>query len=106
MTFLLDHDAPIDLVYSLQTLGHRAVLLREVLPITAPDQEVLRYAAERNYIVITCNRDDFLQEAENLTHAGIIICIQRRSRAAERAALVLLIDRASEAGIVGNINFA
>lgn len=36
MTFLLDHDTPDDLAYSLNALGHKAVRLREVLPIRTP----------------------------------------------------------------------
>ncbi len=52
MTFFLDHDAPHDLTYSLRTLGHEVVVLRDVLPVTADDATVLRYAAERGYVVI------------------------------------------------------
>ena len=106
MTFFLDHDAPRDLTYSLITLGHKVVMLREVLPITTDDETVLRYAAERNYVVITCNREDFVTEARNVPHAGIILIFRRRTRAAERTALIKLLDRAGESGIVGNINFA
>jgi predicted nuclease of predicted toxin-antitoxin system len=106
MTFFLDHDAPYDLTYSLRTLGHEVVLLRDVLPVRANDATVLRYAAERGYVVITCNREDFVAEAKNVPHAGIILVFRRKSRAAERAALINLLDRAGETGIVGNINFA
>ena len=106
MTFFLDHDAPHDLTYSLRTLGHDVVLLRDVLPVRADDATVLRYAAERGYVVITCNREDFVAEAQNVVHTGIILVFRRKTRAAERAALITLLDRAGEAGIVGNINFA
>ena len=44
--------------------------------------------------------------AQTAAHCGMIIVIRRRSRTAERAALVHLLDRAGEAGIVGNINYA
>ncbi len=106
MTFFLDHDAPRDLTYSLQTLGHQVILLRDVLPITADDETVLHYAAERNYVLMTCNRDDFMALARIVPHAGIILVIRRKSRAAERAALIRLLDQAGETGIVRNINFA
>jgi predicted nuclease of predicted toxin-antitoxin system len=106
MTFFLDNDVPDDLTYSLRTLGHEVVLLRDVLPVTAEDDTVLKYAAERGYVVITCNRDDFVAEAQNVTHAGIILVFRRKTRTAERAALINLLDRAGEAGITGNINFA
>ena len=106
MTFLLDHDVPADIEYSLTELGHGVLKLREVLPITAPDQEVLRFAAERKAILITCNRDDFLELAGKMAHAGIVILVRRRTRMQERTALVRLLDTAGESGLRGNINFA
>jgi hypothetical protein len=57
-------------------------------------------------VVITCNRDDYLALARSHRHAGLILLIRRRSRVAERAALVRLLDRAGEPGIINNINFA
>ena len=106
MNFLFDHDVPDDLAFSLAALGHSRVRLRDVLPIRTPDEEVLRYAADHGQVLITCNRDDFLQAGQRVAHAGIIILIRRRSRAQERAALVRLLDRAGETGIRRNINFA
>jgi len=106
VNFLLDHDVPDDVVYSLQALGHEVHKLRDVLPATAADEQVLCVAAERNNVLITCNRDDFLGLAQHMAHAGIIILVRRRSRALERAALVQLLDSAGDAGIRGNINFA
>jgi hypothetical protein len=58
--FLLDHDVPDDATVSLEALGHEVIKLREVLPMTTPDDEVLRLAGERGCVLITCNRDDFL----------------------------------------------
>jgi len=57
-------------------------------------------------VLITCNRDDFLQLAATQPHRGIIILIRRNSRVAERIAFVRLLDKAGEIGIKGNINFA
>lgn len=56
-------------------------------------------------MVITCNREDFVAAAQNTTRAGIILVFRRKTRAAERAALIKLLDRAGETGIAGNINF-
>ncbi len=106
MKFLLDHDVPDDAAFSLEALGHGAAKLREVLPVTTPDDEVLRLSAERDCVPITCNRDDFLAAAGRVAHHGIIILIRRRSRALERAALVRLQDSAGESGLRDNINFA
>jgi len=104
--FLLDHDVPDDVVYSLVALGHDVQKLREVLPATTPDEEVLRVASEQSSVLITCNRDDFLEIAERVPHVGIVILVRRRTRALERAALIQLLDRAGETGIRSNINFA
>jgi extradiol dioxygenase family protein len=90
----------------LKALGHQIVLLREVLPTDVEDAAVLRYAVEHRFVLITCNRDDFLVEAQNIEHSGIIFMVRRKTRVAERAALVGLLDRAGETGIKGNINFA
>jgi len=87
-------------------LGHVVVKLREVLRVTARDDEVLRLAGERGCVLITCHRDDFLAAASRVAHRGIIILIRRKSRALERAALVRLLDSAGESGWNGNINFA
>ena len=106
MRFLLDHDVPIDISYCLVELGHEVVRLQQVLDTSAQDEQVLNYASRKGSILITCNRDDFLKLAEEKTHTGIIVLIRRRTRAAERAALIRLLDRAGELGIHNNINFA
>ena len=106
MTFLLDQDTPHDIAYSLQALGHQVVTLREVLPVDSCDEAVLSQAQANNWVMVTCNRDDFLALARSQPHAGIIILIRRSSRVAERSALVRLLDAAGESGIRNNINFA
>ena len=106
MKFLLDHDVPDDVVESLLALGHDVHKLRDILPTTTADEQVLRLASQRNSVLITCNRDDFLSIARQIAHAGIIIPVRRKSRALERAALVQRLDSAGETGIRGNINFA
>ena len=106
MKVLLDHDVPDDVIYSLQAVGHEIYRLRDEMPPTTQDADVLQAANARGQVLITCNRDDFLSLAENAPHSGIIILIRRRSRAMERAALIQLLDAAGEVGIVDNINFA
>ena len=106
MKFLLDHDVPDDVVFTLEALGHSVTRLREALPIGSSDEAVLRYAGTQGLVLMTCNRDDFLEAAKTISHAGLIVLVRRRSRALERAALVGLLDNAGETGIRGNINFA
>jgi predicted nuclease of predicted toxin-antitoxin system len=106
MRFLLDHDVPIDISYCLAELGHEVVRLPQVLDPSAKDEQVLNYSSRKGWVLITCNRDDFLKLAQGKKHAGIIVLIRRRIRAAERAALIRLLDKADEVGIRNNINFA
>ena len=106
MTFLFDQDVPEDLTFLLRELDHEVVRLREVLLHEASDQEVLRYAHEHGYLLMTCNRDDFIALAERQPSHGIIVVIRRKTRAAERAALLRLLERSGETGLANNINFA
>jgi predicted nuclease of predicted toxin-antitoxin system len=106
MKFLFDQDVPDDLRYPLHSLGHEVTLLRDVLPISCTDEEVLHFSTSNKLVLITCNRDDFLSLAHEYEHTGIIISVRRKTRIAERSALIRLIDQAGELGIINNINFA
>ena len=106
MKFVLDHDVPDDLSYLLRELGHDVLLLRQVPPTDASDATVLQFARDNGCILITCNRDDFLELASRQPHHGIVVLIRRRTRAAERAALFRLLERAGETGLQNNQNFA
>ena len=106
MKFLFDHDVRDDLAYALQAAGHEVQLLRTVLPVTTPDEDILRFAGEQEAVLVTCNRDDFLAAANRIPHSGLIVLIRRRSRAQECAALIRLLDRSGETGVRQNVNFA
>lgn len=45
------------------------VRLRDLIDPHISDEEVLRYAAANEYVLITCNRDDFLEAAKTIPHA-------------------------------------
>src|SRR5258708_34713389 len=77
-----------------------------VLPQETTDPIVLDYAHRHACLLVTCNRDDFIDLARRQPHHGIVVVIRRKSRASERAALFLLLERAGENGLTGNINFA
>jgi predicted nuclease of predicted toxin-antitoxin system len=104
--FLLDQDVPEDLTYLLHQLDHEVLRLRDVLGKHVPDTAVLQYAHQRDCLLLTCNPDDFLRLAEQRPHHGIIVIIRRKTRAAERAALLRLPETAGDVGLRGNINFA
>ena len=111
MKFLLDHDVPVEAAYLLRHWGHHVALLKEVLPVTASDEEVFQHAQKEGLRIISCNRGHFLALAERASEtqaafAGLIILIRRRSRQAECAHLLRLLRQAGDAGLSENINFA
>lgn len=111
MRFFLDHDVPAETAHLLRHWGHEVALLKQVLPITAPDEAVFQYAREQGLIIISCNRAHFLALAEQaiqnqIPFPGLIVLFRRRSRQAECAHLLQLLRQAGEAGLSGNINFA
>lgn len=106
MTFCFDHDVPEDAAFALEAMGHQVVRLRRVLPTTTTDDEVFRYANANDYLLVTCNRDDFLSLIGDTPFTGLIVLVRRPRRALERAALVQLIERVGEAGLRGAIHFA
>ena len=106
MRFFLDHDVSADVARVLRHEGHDVVELREVLNIESRDDEAFAYAQGQGMFMITCNRDDFLALAAASQHPGLIVLFRRRSRQAECAHLLSLLDRAGETGLTGNIYFA
>ena len=111
MRFLLDHDVPDEVEQLLRYWQHDVRRLREVLPATAADPAIFEFAQREKRILISCNRNDFLQLArraivEEKPFAGLIILVRRRTRQAECAHLLSLLRRAGETGLTGNINLA
>lgn len=111
MRFLLDHDVPAEVGHLLRHWGHDALALPDALPITAQDEEVFRHAQEAGRIMVSCNRGHFLGLAAQCSQAGqtfpgLIVLIRRRTRQAECAHLLRLLQRAGAAGLADNVNFA
>ena len=73
MKFLLDQDVPEDLSYLLHELGHEVLRLRDVLPQETADLLVLQFAHEHGCLLVTCNRNDFIELAQRQPHHGIIV---------------------------------
>lgn len=86
--------------------GHEVVCERDVMATSATDNKVFEYAIEQEFVLVTCNRDDFIRLAASRRHAGLIVVIRRKTRIMECAKLLHLLKVAGEAGITGNINFA
>ena len=106
MRFFLDHDVPRHLADVLQRHGHEVELVPEVMSPEADDDEVFTYAAEKQAIMLTCNRNDFLALAVERPHSGLIVLIRRRSALSEAGHLLDLLGKAGASGLEGNINFA
>jgi predicted nuclease of predicted toxin-antitoxin system len=106
VTFFLDQDVPDDLSHWLRHRGHTVTCLRETLPVTTSDAEVLAWAHAHGAILVTCNRDDFAALQPQGEHPGIVILVRRRTRQAEIAGMQTLLARAGEQGLANNINFA
>jgi predicted nuclease of predicted toxin-antitoxin system len=104
--FFLDHDVNDAVAGALRRHGHEAIVLRQRLPPTAPDDVVFAEAQNAACIMITCNRNDYLALASAREHRGLIILIRRASAQAECNHLLRLIESAGEAGLTANINFA
>ena len=106
MKFLLDHDLPEEIYRALRNQGHEAVRVRDVLAIDTPDAVVFENAQTNHQVMLTCNRQDFLQLAASRPHEGLVVLVRRRLRQAEIAALLRLLRGAGETGLRHNVNFA
>ena len=106
MRFLVDEDVAVEAVRCLRQAGHEALQVAEVLGVSTDDVDIWRHAVETQSIVVTCNRQDFLDLAGSESLTGLIILNPRRTRQAECRHLLQLLAKAGEAGLQGNINFA
>jgi len=97
--FLVDEDVPVEVARSLQQAGHETALVAEVLGIW-------HHALRNGFIVVTCNRQDFLRLAGAAPETGLIILNRRRTRQAESRHVLDLLSRAGESGLSMNINIA
>ncbi|MEQ1862900.1 MAG: DUF5615 family PIN-like protein [Chthoniobacteraceae bacterium] len=57
LAFLSDQCVPAEITDLLRQRGHRVMLLREVLPIRAPDPQVLAKAREMDAVLVSLNGD-------------------------------------------------
>ncbi len=105
MKFLIDEDEAVEIARSLRQAGHQVRTVAEVLGTSAEDPDVWQEAARNREIVITCNRQDFLQFAGTAPVTGLNVLKRRKTRQAECGNILQLIGRAGEPGLSGNINF-
>ena len=84
----MDEDVAVEVARCLQQAGHEVSLVAEVLGVRTDDVDIWQHVVRTESIVVTCNRQDFLDLA---------------GTAAETGAIILNRD---EDGLEGNINFA
>jgi predicted nuclease of predicted toxin-antitoxin system len=106
MKFLVDEDVAIEVARCLQKAGHEAQLVAAVLGVQTDDVEIWQHASRTDAIVVTCNRQDFLELAGSAPATGLIVLNRRRTRQAECRHILDLIARSGESGLRNNVNFA
>jgi len=104
--FLVDEDVPIEVARCLQQAGHEVGLVAEVLGVRTDDVDIWHHAIRTEAIVVSCNRQDFLELSGAQPETGLIIVNRRRTRTAECGHVLRLLARAGEAGLRRNVNFA
>jgi predicted nuclease of predicted toxin-antitoxin system len=104
--FLADEDVPIEAARCVRQAGHVVLLVGDKLGAGTDDVDVWRHAVQTQFIIITCNRQDFLRLAGTNPATGLIILKGRRTRQAECTHLLQLLTNAGESGLNCNINFA
>jgi predicted nuclease of predicted toxin-antitoxin system len=104
--FLVDEDVAIEVARCLHQAGHEVSRVAEVLGNRTDDVDIWHHAVRADAIVITCNRQDFLELAGSQPETGLIVLNRRRTRQAECRHLLRLLANAGEAGLKRNINFA
>jgi predicted nuclease of predicted toxin-antitoxin system len=104
--FPVDEDVAIEAARCLRQAGHEVLLVPEVLGVRTDDVDIWRHAVQTQSIVVTCNRQDFLELASTEPATGLIVLNRRRTRQAECRHLLQLLANAGEGGLKGNINFA
>ena len=106
MRFLVDEDVAVDVARCLRQAGYEVSLVAEVLGVRTDDVDIWHHAVRTEAIVVTCNRQDYLELAGTAPETGLIILNRRRTRQAECRHVLELLSGAGEAGLQGNINFA
>ena len=80
MRFLVDEDVAVEAVRCLRQAGHEVLLVAEVLGMRTDDVDIWCHAVQTQSIVVTCNRQDFLELAGSEPPTGLIILNRQRTR--------------------------
>jgi hypothetical protein len=108
--FYLDHNVADEIAKLLRTRGHEAVAARDLHLERAKDDEQLLTAAQRGWILVTHNQDDFflLHDAWRrwatawgvpAAHAGILVLAQAPPTRIPRTRLAHALDEIASSGV-------
>ena len=75
MTFLIDEDVAAEIDRSLRQDGHGTVRVAEASGFRTDDVDVWEFACRHGFVVVTCNRHDFLELAGTAPAAGLTTTI-------------------------------
>ena len=99
MRFLIDECLSVDLVTLAGEAGHEAQHLAHVGRAGWKDWNVVRYASEGDFILVTNNASDFRQlYAAQPLHAGLVILIPAVSRVLQRRLFKAALDELATIG--------
>lgn len=90
VAFYSNENFPIDMVEILRELGYDVLTSYEAGQANQgiPDESVLAYATQNSRVVITLNREDFIQlHRSKKPHNGIVICKDDRDYTGQVATL-------------------
>ena len=76
-SFYSNENFALDMVEMLTALAHSVITSYEAGQAnqSIPDDKVLEYATQNNLVIITFNRDDFIElHKSGIQHSGIIVC--------------------------------
>ena len=105
MKFLLDANVPRSCAESIRRAGHTAADIRDIMP-AARDEEVLRYAKENEFLVITRDLgfgNPLLHPAGS--HSGVVILRLPNTFTAKQISVVLeeFLKDAAKEGLAGAV---
>ena len=99
MRFLIDECLSVDLVAVAGECGHEAQHVAHVGRAGWKDWNILRYAAESDFVLVTNNASDFRQlYAAQPLHAGLVVLIPVVGRAMQRSLFRAALDELTVIG--------
>lgn len=101
MRILADEHIPNRFITALQSEDFEVVRVKDVLYESAPDSEVLSYAGERGFVVLSEDRDFRGVETRDDDHAGIVAC-DIRAKTGDVVTAIRTIDEYAD-GLSGSV---